>query len=481
MSKGRRRNPEFCRKIVLRGLAILAALSFYAFPLTLSPLFSARVSSPFTLSLSPVRSAHAERTESAPVSTSTREGRLAVFDDAWSRINERYYDQTFRGLDWDAQRAVFRVLAADAGSNREFYAVLRRMISSLNDPHTRVFAPEEKFDWWRPRFVTIGVGVNEVEGLPTVVQLEPGSAPQRAGIRVGDVIETVNGAPALALIKDRLAKSPSPAASVRVRAFGKLLDGAPETSVEVGWRGKDGKRKSARFARYWRQRELGLRINREKGDYVVVEIDAFTKPIAATFTRAIKDKLARARGVILDLRMNGGGDAEAMTDIASTFLAAGLSLGQFTDRAGSSFTISTHSRSLFAPDFISQTNLPLIVLTSERTSSASEIFVEALKLSKRATTIGTQTCGCVLAVRTRHELPDGGLLDVSEMDYETARGDRLEGHGLKPDETVLVQRSDLYSGRDRALELAVDRLSRPLMVGQRAGPSPPSRPERLRD
>ena len=165
------------------------------------------------------------------------------------------------------------------------------------------------------------------------------------------------------------------------------------------------------------------------------------------------------RGVILDLRSNGGGDAEAMADVASSFLEAGLNLGQFTDRAGTSFTISTHSKSLFTPERIVQTKLPLIVLTSERTSSASEIFIEALKASKRATIIGTETCGCVLAVRTRHLLPDGGLLDVSELDYETAQGDRLEGHGLKPDETVLVERSDLYSGRDRAVDLAVGKLA----------------------
>ena len=66
----------------------------------------------------------------------------------------------------------------------------------------------------------------------------------------------------------------------------------------------------------------------------------------------------------------------------------------------------------------------------------------------------------MLAVRTRHLLPDGGLLDVSELDYETAQGHRLEGHGLKPDETVALARSDLYSGRDRAMELAVSELGR---------------------
>jgi len=437
------------RSTKLLAVALLATLSLCAFSFTPSPF-------PF----SPVRLARAERTDSPVVSTATREGRLAVFDDAWGRINERYYDRTFHGLDWDAQRTAFRSLAGDANSDQEFYAVLRRMIARLNDPHTRVFAPDEKFDWWRPRFVTTGVRVAEVEGQPTVVQLERGSVPQRVGIRVGDVIETVNGVPALSLIKDRLEKFTEPArASTRFRVFAKLLDGPVDEAVDVVWRSKDGKQKSARFERRWQQRELGVRV-KAKGEFVVVEIEVFTKPIAAAFARSLREKIGRARGVILDLRSNGGGDAEAMTDVASTFLGAGLNLGQFTDRDGSSFTISTHSRSLFGPDQITQIKLPLVVLTSERTSSASEIFVEALKLSERATIIGTETCGCVLAVRNRHLLPDGGVLDVSEMDYETAQGARLEGHGLKPDETVLPGRGDLYAGRDRALELALTKLSR---------------------
>ncbi|MEP6570478.1 MAG: S41 family peptidase, partial [Acidobacteriota bacterium] len=242
--------------------------------------------------------------------------------------------------------------------------------------------------------------------------------------------------------------------------FAKLLDGQGETSVDLTWKRKDGKQKSARFERRWQQRELGVRVRRELGEYAVIEIDAFTKPIAIAFARSLKQKLAGARGLIVDLRTNGGGDAEAMSDIASTFLGVGSSLGQFTDRAGTSFTLSTHFRSLLSPELITQTKLPLIVLTSERTASAAEIFVAALRLSRRATIIGTETCGCVLAVRTRHLLPDGGLLDVSELDYETSQGQRLEGHGLKPDETVSTERSDLYSGRDRAMDLALNELGR---------------------
>lgn len=404
--------------------------------------------------------APATASDSAVVSTTTREGRLAVFDDAWSAISQRYYEPRFNGLDWIAQRTTFRSLAVAANSSDELYSVLRRMIASLNDPHTRVFAPEETFDWWRPRFVTTGIAVREVDGLPTVGEVERDSEPRRAGVRPGDLIETVNGEPALSLINGRLTNSLSFAsASSRYRAFATVLEGPPGTSVEIRWQGKDGKQRSAQFQRYWRQRDLGLRIHRERGDLAVIEIDGFTEQIAANFARAVRERLPGVRGLILDLRSNGGGDTEAMTDVASAFLRVGFGLGQFTGRDGAGFTISTRSRSPLMPAPIVQTRLPLIVLSSERTASAAEIFIAALKASKRARVVGTETCGCVLAIRTRHQLPDGGLLDISELDYQTAAGERLEKHGIKPDETVITQRNDLYSGRDRAMEMAIMKLT----------------------
>lgn len=163
---------------------------------------------PLPFSRSPGSKSGLANAGSAFVSTSTPEGRLVVFDDAWSAINQRYYEPGFNGLDWSAQRTAFRSLAAAANSGEELYSVLRRMIAPLNDPHTRVFTPEEKFDWWRPRFVTTGIAIREVGGLPTVVEVERDSVPQRAGVRAGDQIETVNGAPALSLINARLTNSP---------------------------------------------------------------------------------------------------------------------------------------------------------------------------------------------------------------------------------------------------------------------------------
>jgi carboxyl-terminal processing protease len=396
------------------------------------------------------------------VSTATRAGRLEVFDDTWATINEHYYDSRFRGLDWDAQRVAFRNEAAEAGSSRELYAVLRRMIGTLNDPHTRVFSPEDKFDWWHPRFITIGLGIREIDGLATVVKVEPNSAPARAGICPGDVIDSVDGQPASSVVNQRLT-SATAAAAERTRAFASMFDGPAETSLDLGWKDKHGQQRHARFQRYWQQRELSLSFNKESGKYLIIEIDAFTRPIAISFARILKEKLRRTRGLVIDLRNNGGGDAEAMSEMASSFLGAGVSLGEFSDRSGAGFSVFT-SFLTAQPVAI---NVPIIVLTSERTASAAEIFVAAVRKAKRATIIGTQTCGCVLAIRTRHNLPDGGVLDVSELDYKTPAGDRLEGNGIQPDQAVMINRKDLYAKRDAALAYALRELAQSQSQPQR--------------
>jgi carboxyl-terminal processing protease len=96
---------------------------------------------------------------------------------------------------------------------------------------------------------------------------------------------------------------------------------------------------------------------------------------------------------------------------------------------------------------------------SERTSSAAEILAAVLQAQGRARLVGTTTCGCVLAIRSRHTLPDDGVLDVSEFDYQTAAGIRLEGRGVQPEDLIQPERRDLYSKRDRARQRARELLN----------------------
>jgi len=401
----------------------------------------------------------AVRDDSTLVSTNTVEGRLAVFDDAWETIQERYYDPKFHGIDWQAQRTTFRPAAARAGKPHEFYDILRQMIASLKDAHTRVYSPDEKFDWWNPRFITVGLTIREIEGLPTVVQIESGSAAARTDIKIGDVIVSIDDQPVIESIKQRMRYSGlADESNARYRSVGALFEGPAGTSVKVTWTNRKGKQKSAVLQRYWNQRELGFN-NQRKGNIAILRIDAFTQSVAAEFTKMLPSVLEGAEGIILDLRANGGGDAEAMADVTSLFLDDGTNLGRFADRSGASFELETFSKRLWHSPVQSQIKLPLVVLTSENTSSAAEIMVAALQAKRRAQVIGTGTCGCVLAIRSRHALPDGGVLDVSEFDYRTANGQRLEGAGIKPDQLVVNSRDDIYSRYDRALEMAKRMLS----------------------
>jgi carboxyl-terminal processing protease len=399
---------------------------------------------------------------SGGVSTETREGRLAVFDDVWQTIRDRYYDPSFHGIDWQAERAKFRPLAARATNAAEFYAVLRRMLGNLRDAHTRVRTPDEKFDWQRPRVLSVGLSVREVEGEPVVVAVERGAEAERLGVRAGDTIISIDDEAALDVFRRRLQEQggSSTTAAARLRAMATLFDGPRGSIVKLVWMGDDEKEKSGTLRRELRERSTAVRARTLEGGNVLVEFDVFAPDTALEFTRTLMNRLRAARGVILDLRNNGGGDAEAMTEIASSFLPAGQSLGRFTDRGGRAFfEAQTRSTMLMFADSITRLQVPVAVLASERTSSAAEIFAYALKAARRARIIGQNTCGCVLAIRRRHTLPDGGELDVSEMDYRTSAGARLEGVGVVPDEAVQLKRADLLARRDRALERALAYLS----------------------
>lgn len=391
--------------------------------------------------------------DSSNVSTATPEGRLAVFDDVWETIFERYYDPALNGVDWLGRRASFRVAAAKATGSVELYDVLRQMISPLKDAHTRVYSPEEKFDWWSPRFITTGISIREVEGAPTVVSVERDSQAAKSGVRAGDVILSIDSTPIGDLLKQQTQHARSS------RSMSSLLEGPAGTSVVLGWKDHDGKSRSAKLERYWNQRQLSFSSER-KDKIVTIRLDAFTQLVVGDFLKALPDMIKDMKGVVLDLRGNGGGDAEAMADFASLFLKDGVKLGRFADRSGAAFELQTYFKRVWRLPMASPIELPLVVITGEGTSSASEILVAALQTSKRATVVGRATCGCVLAIRNRHSLPDGGVLDVSEFDYRTAQGIRLEGLGVKPDQIVTLRRRDLYANRDAALELAKSLISK---------------------
>ena len=128
---------------------------------------------------------------SGPASFSEAEA-LEVFDFAWTRIHETYYDTTFRGLDWEGVRDELRPVAGASSSADGLRAVLLDMLSRWGDSHFGVI-PAEHADALNPEEVVGGAGEPGTVGLELrvvgdrilVSRVGPSGYGQRAGVRPG--------------------------------------------------------------------------------------------------------------------------------------------------------------------------------------------------------------------------------------------------------------------------------------------------------
>lgn len=398
----------------------------------------------------------AARAQEGAARSLSREERVKVFEQVWRAVNEDYYDRNFQGVDWIGARATFRPRAESAPDNSAFYRILRQMVGELGDAHTRVYAPEEGYDRERPGGMSVGVSVRRVEGRPAVVWVEPGSEAARQGIRPGFTVEDVEGLPteeALSRAAAEVGRS-STAAARDLLSFERLFKGPPGTSVRLTFGDEEGRARTLALPRLFREfprRILARRLPREIG---YLELTGFAPEIEREFDRAMED-LRGARALVLDLRNNGGGFVRSVAHVASHFFAEETDLGQFITRQGRSAHRRTRRlRAAYTG--------PVVVLVSARSASGAEVLAAALQEARRGAVVGTAptTCGCLLGVSHTRRLADGGQLNVSDTEYRTARGRRVEGAGIRPDRIIELRRADLLEGRDRALEEVVERLGR---------------------
>ncbi|MBC7795330.1 MAG: PDZ domain-containing protein [Pyrinomonadaceae bacterium] len=384
--------------------------------------------------------------------------KLAIFDDVWQTIRDRYYDSRLRGIDWTAQRATFRRRAGESQTSAELYSIMRLMVSELRDSHTRIFAPDEKLDWRNPRIITIGIFVREIENELVVINVEKGSTAEKFGIQIGDTITKIDGVPSDSAFAQKIyeQKGSSTVAAGHLKAAATLYDAKEKTFVNVTRRDEKNVERFASLPRQYKTYPPSLRVRRENAT-LIIAFDSFTNDIVREFYDALNSNLRGVRAIVLDLRGNRGGSTDAMTDLTSAFLPVGSEIGKFIDRRGKiAVDAQTRRQIFYSSKPIDVSQLPVTILTSTATASAAEIFTSTLKRNNRAKVIGTTTCGCVLAIRRQHSLPDGGVLEISELNYQTENGKSLEGVGVSPDEIVLPNKTDLRNRRDRTLERAFE-------------------------
>ena len=389
----------------------------------------------------------------APASLSRQE-RIEIFEDVWNTINEQYYDSSFHGVNWQEVHNRYRPRVEAAASDIELYSLFEVMLAELRDAHTVFSHPHSSADNTFQPAGNVGITLGEAEDRTVVTTVEPESDAARAGVKPGMILRTVNGRPVeelFAEIRSQFAGSSTERAMKGVMHGALLYGGFLGASRTFGIEGFDGKVFDAPIIHFGTRPSESptLTARRLPSGNGYIKFDGWQPPVDEQFRTELA-KLMDTRGLIIDLRGNGGGQTEVLLKISSLFFPKGVSFGGFKKRGGTVEEIITRK-----PD---QTYKgAVVILVDEGSASASEVFTVSMQESARARIIGRQTCGCVLNQWSKKE-KGGGTLRWSARVYSSPKGRVLEGTGVIPEEMVAPIISDLQQGRDAALEAAENAL-----------------------
>lgn len=182
-----------------------------------------------------------------------------------------------------------------------------------------------------------------------------------------------------------------------------------------------------------------------------VQITTFGENTTSELTSTLKTLMAQnPKGLILDLRDNGGGYLQTAVEVVSQFKDSGVVLieeyGNGDKRAYS-----------VIPGGLA-TKVPMVVLINEGTASASEITAGALQDAGRAKLVGVVSYGKGSVQNWVPLSNDKGAVRVTVARWLTPKGRQIDKKGLTPD--VYVQRTteDRQAGRDPQLDAAIETL-----------------------
>jgi carboxyl-terminal processing protease len=333
---------------------------------------------------------------------------------AWKQTDKNFVDRRFAGQDWFDRRQ--KMVKKQYGSRSEAYDEVRAMLTSLNDKYTRFLTPAAYDAVYSAATGDVaGIGVElAAEGADAVAvsSVVEGAPSELAGLKVGDILDEVDGSPLRGLSPEevaakvrgpvgskfrlvvRRAGEAEPLVKLITRAEVKLA--AVKSSVESSGGAKVG--------------------------YVRI------KQFSTTTAEDVKAALTSMKGtnaIVLDLRGNSGGYFPGGVDLARLFLKADSPITYVVDKRVQTTTYKAFEDGDFADQ-------PLMLLVDEKTASASEVFSSAIQDNARAKLAGKQTFGKAV-IQTVEALDDGSAVVVTIAQYKTPKGTDINQRGIQVD------------------------------------------------
>jgi len=308
----------------------------------------------------------------------------------------------------------------------------RGLVEALGDQYTVFMNKKESSDFDNSLSGNIGGGVGielAMRGdLPTVVRVLRDNPAEKAGVAVNDIVTAVNG--------ESVEKQTTTEIVTKIRG-----DAGTTVKVTVF---RDGVSKDFTLTREVVNNPsvYGSVVN-GVGVMTISRFDDKTGGLARSL--ATEFKAAGVKGVVLDLRGNGGGYVTAAQDVGGIWLDKQVVV---TEKKGDKVTdeLKTGGSPIL-------NGVPTVVLINSSSASASEIVAGALRDHKAATLMGEKSFGKG-SVQKLVGLTDGSMLKVTVARWYTPSGLNISEKGITPDTTVERSIDDLSAGRDPQLDAA---------------------------
>ncbi|MDD2217440.1 MAG: S41 family peptidase [Eubacteriales bacterium] len=303
------------------------------------------------------------------------------------------------------------------------------MYASTGDPYTSYLTAEEYEKLMvvtKGDFYGVGITMTAKDDKITIVSTIEGSPAEYAGLKTGDIILKVDGI--------SYAGSKMDIAASKMR-------GELNTKVTITY-SRGGVEKDVTLVRKKIVTE-SVYSDIIEGNIGYIRITSFENATAEDFrTELSKMEEAKVKGLVIDLRDNGGGMVDSGIAIADMILKEG-NIVYLEDRKG--------DRTYHNSD-ASSTSLPYVLLVNKGSASTTEILAGAVKDNKAGAIVGTTTFGKGI-VQIVEALGDGSAVRITMKQYFSPAGNVIHEKGIEPDYNVEITEDDT---KDKQLEKAIN-------------------------
>jgi len=359
----------------------------------------------------------------AAPSPENAEDLFAPFWQAWDIVHNQYVDQPVDDL----------VLMRGA---------IKGMMEALGDQHTSYMDPTEYEDatsYLQGEYEGIGAWVNTDADYLTITNPMPGSPAEKAGLQAGDQIIAIDGEdmtsvdPELARLRVLGPKGSSVVLTIQRPSLEESFDVTIQRATIV---------------------VPSVTSKMLEGDIAYVQIATFGEKTTSELRAALKDLLAQSpKGLIVDLRNNGGGALATAIEVGSEFIGDGvIMVEQFGDGRQNIFEARPGGEA---------TDIPLVVLVNQWSASASELVAGAIQDRGRGKLVGVVTFGKCTVQNWIPLSDDEGAVKVTIARWLTPNERNIHQVGLTPDVIVEITEEDIEANLDPQLEQALALLAQP--------------------